>query len=250
MQGARGAIAPVPLREIFSSIQGEGPYIGCRHLFIRFAGCNLTCRYCDTPREVPAKCRVEVEPGSREFTSIPNPLTPEEVAMLLSGLKTDEYHAVSLTGGEPLLYPEFLRELITFLGGARRGIYLETNGSLADELAAVVDRVDIICMDIKLPSATGMRPLWEEHRRFLSTARGKEIVIKAVVSRETPVEEVIMAAEIAESAGAVLVLQPVTARDRNRQPTPLLLLRLQALALEIAGDVRVIPQVHRLCGML
>ncbi|MEW6181961.1 MAG: 7-carboxy-7-deazaguanine synthase QueE [Bacillota bacterium] len=250
MQGKGSDIKPVPLREIFSSIQGEGPYIGCRHLFIRFAGCNLTCRYCDTPRDVPAKCRVEVEPGSRKFTSIPNPLTPEEIAVLLSGWRTRDYHAVSLTGGEPLLYPGFLKALIPLLAGSRKGIYLETNGSLAEELAAVIDRVDIISMDVKLPSATGMGPLWEAHRRFISAVGGKEIFLKAVVSKETAAEEVLMAAEMAESAGAPLILQPLTTHDRAKKTTPLLLLRFQALASEVASDVRVIPQIHRWCGML
>ena len=36
------------IAEIFDSIQGEGPYIGYRQLFIRFCGCNLLCDYCDT----------------------------------------------------------------------------------------------------------------------------------------------------------------------------------------------------------
>ena len=36
------------IKEIFSSIQGEGPYIGEKQLFIRFCGCNLNCAYCDT----------------------------------------------------------------------------------------------------------------------------------------------------------------------------------------------------------
>lgn len=248
MQGAGSAVAPVPLREIFSSIQGEGPYVGCRHLFIRFAGCNLSCRYCDTPRDEPPACRVEVRPGTGSFVTIPNPLTPEEVAVLISGIDLGRYHAVSLTGGEPLLYPEFLRELIPLLAGTRCGIYLETNGTLFSALETLLDLVDVIAMDVKLPSATGMQPLWREHGRFLEVARKKEVFIKAVVVKGTPLDEVAAAAGMAEAASAPLILQPVTTGS-DRSPAPAELLWLQSKALEVARDVRVIPQVHRFCGM-
>ena len=36
------------IKEIFTSIQGEGPFIGHKQLFVRFCGCNLSCKYCDT----------------------------------------------------------------------------------------------------------------------------------------------------------------------------------------------------------
>lgn len=250
MQGAGGTVAPVPLREIFSSIQGEGPYVGCRHLFIRFSACNLSCRYCDTPRGEPLSCRVEVQPGTGSFVAIPNPLTPEEVGVLIAGIDLGTYHAVSLTGGEPLLYPDFLKELVPLLDGSRRGIYLETNGTLPGALEKVLHLVDVIAMDVKLPSATGMHPLWAEHRRFLQVARNKEVFVKAVVVKDTPVHEVVSAAEMAEAADALLVLQPVTACEPERRPTPAELLWLQSKALEVARDVRVIPQLHRFCGML
>ena len=38
----------VRVKEIFTSIQGEGPYVGYKQLFIRLCGCNLNCSYCDT----------------------------------------------------------------------------------------------------------------------------------------------------------------------------------------------------------
>ena len=36
------------IREIFTSIQGEGPFVGYKQLFVRFSKCNLNCKYCDT----------------------------------------------------------------------------------------------------------------------------------------------------------------------------------------------------------
>ena len=47
--GAEGAAATANLVEIFSSIQGEGPDLGAATLFVRFGGCDLRCRWCDSP---------------------------------------------------------------------------------------------------------------------------------------------------------------------------------------------------------
>jgi len=56
--------------EIFSSIQGEGIYIGYRQLFIRFSGCNLGCKYCDTDFSESEICKIEICPGSGNFKNI------------------------------------------------------------------------------------------------------------------------------------------------------------------------------------
>ncbi|MEM4195978.1 MAG: 7-carboxy-7-deazaguanine synthase QueE, partial [Methanothermobacter sp.] len=45
-----------PIMEVFSSIQGEGLLLGKRQIFIRFAGCNLNCSYCDTPESRDPSC--------------------------------------------------------------------------------------------------------------------------------------------------------------------------------------------------
>lgn len=49
------------IREIFTSIQGEGLYIGVKQLFIRFCGCNLKCDYCDT-QDIPNEDYLEFTP--------------------------------------------------------------------------------------------------------------------------------------------------------------------------------------------
>ena len=101
--------------EIYSAIQGEGLCLGERHVFVRVAGCNLDCRFCDTPAREPGRpaCMVEQDPGSGDFGEIPNPLSVHDALAEVVRLVQDtpEARQVSLTGGEPLLAPDFVEAL-------------------------------------------------------------------------------------------------------------------------------------------
>jgi hypothetical protein len=113
-------------------------------------------------------------------------------------------------------------------------------------LRSVSHLIDIISMDIKLPSATGQGALWNEHRRFLTAAAGLRCCVKTVVTKDTRDEDLVTAARlVAEADRAVpLVIQPASGRHA---PPAQQLIRLQNIALGILEDVRVIPQVQ---GML
>ena len=100
--------------EVFSSIQGEGAYVGCRQIFVRFFSCNLECAYCDTPRSIDEvrKCRVERTAGKGDFYELPNPLDAKALSDIISSLETVSglHHSMSLTGGEPLLQGRFFAD--------------------------------------------------------------------------------------------------------------------------------------------
>ncbi|NQU18322.1 MAG: 7-carboxy-7-deazaguanine synthase QueE, partial [Candidatus Saganbacteria bacterium] len=156
------------LFEIFSSVQGEGLYLGERHLFIRFAGCNLACQYCDTPlsRQICAECRVEQTPGGADFKKIKNPLNSAGLLEIVSSLnKTKNLHsAITLTGGEPLLQIDFLLKFLAeFKKQGESRVYLETNGTLPKHMDEAINYVDVVSMDIKLPSVTGQSAYFKEH---------------------------------------------------------------------------------------
>ena len=122
-----------PIIEIFSSFQGEGLLIGQRQIFVRFAGCNLNCNYCDTGDSKSEKSGVL--------------MTPQEVTDEINKIVTPDCKAISFTGGEPSLYPEFISEVSKNFD---LDIMLETNGTLPDNID-LIDELDVVSLDIKLP---------------------------------------------------------------------------------------------------
>ena len=122
-----------PIIEIFSSFQGEGLLIGERQIFVRFAGCNLNCNYCDTN-----------DSKSEQSGKL---MTPEKVSEEINQILTPDCKAISFTGGEPSLYPGFINEVSKNLN---LNIMLETNGTLPDNID-LIDKLDIVSLDIKLP---------------------------------------------------------------------------------------------------
>ena len=181
------------IHEVFDSVQGEGLYVGERQLFVRFFGCNLRCKFCDTRLE----SFMEYEPHE-----------------LLQELKLyeDEYHSVSFTGGEPLLQKDFLKEALKLTREEGFRNYLETNGTLPYDLEEVIDYLDIVAMDIKLPSSTGDFSYWRTHRKFLEIASSKEIFVKLVICKSTHVEDIIKAVHLIRwvNSAITVILQPDT----------------------------------------
>lgn len=242
--------------ELFSGVQGEGTHVGRRQIFLRLAGCNLACDYCDQPeaRRPPAEALIEMTPpGSRRVMRLDNPVCIEAVyhAIMLLNRPAGLHSALAVTGGEPLMQAEFLAALLPSVRKAGLRVFLETNGTRVRELERLRSCVDIVSMDIKLSSATGRLMPRKAHERFLRVARksGAELYVKAVVSAATTEREISDAARLIRRAGGdvPLVLQPVTRTGPNspRPPKPLLLLKLQAAALAHLRDVRVIPQMHK-----
>ena len=235
------------LIEIFSSLQGEGPLVGARQLFIRLAGCNLDCAYCDTPFVPGPDFRMETAPGSGVFANYANPCSVSDLLDLLRpwyDQAPNLHHSVSLTGGEPLLHVDFLTELLPQLKSLWP-LYLETNGTLPEALARVVEHLQWVSMDIKLASMTGFETPWEQHRSFIEAARGTELIVKTVIGSETPLAELEQTGHLLQSVApdALWILQPVTRNGRVDLSSEAILAWHSQLS-RIHPHLRLIPQMH------
>ena len=239
--------------EIFCSIQGEGIYAGERQVFVRTAGCSATCYWCDTvssKRERPV-CLVHGE----NRRSLPNPVTVGAVADVASTLAVEQGPArtVSVTGGEPLEQPGFVTALGLRLRDRGFRIYLETSGLEPRAMLEVRSSVDVVAMDVKLPSATGQEH-WTAHRQFLNATVGLERFVKIVVDATTPLAEVQKALRLIADADPSIpvVLQPESRtflKSASGADARARLVRILEAAQRdgsrYVDDVRILPQLHK-----
>jgi len=145
------------LSEIFFSIQGESTFAGLPCIFIRFAGCNLRCKYCDTKFSYDTEFSLESEE-------------------ILQKIKT--YYPVKLveiTGGEPLLQNE-IYDLIESLHKNNFKILLETNGSISMKH---VQQYVIKIVDVKCPGSGYEDSFLKENLKYIDSKKDE---IKFVLS--------------------------------------------------------------------
>jgi organic radical activating enzyme len=255
--------------EVFSSLQGEGVFVGAPQIFIRFGGCNLRCRYCDTTESLTsAKCaRIETKPFSGRYVTLANPVAAPLLLKMVSGLikSWPDYHSISITGGEPLLHTGFLKQILPSLR-KRLPILLETNGILTGRLKVVINLVDIVSMDIKLlsdvipSSVIASEPAgrarqsqhWHNIEQFLRLAATKpQSYVKIVITGNAARDELLTACRIIRKINKDMpvILQPATKLPSHKgfkAPAPAKLLESYKIMSRGLSDVRIIPQVHRL----
>lgn len=116
------------VHSIFKTIQGEGPFVGTRSIFVRLAGCNLQCPLCDT-----------------DYTSKRGEYTAHELIVQINRLtgrdRPDSGYLVVITGGEP--FRQNLRPFVDLLLEHGYNVQIETNGTLFQELP--YDLITVVC---------------------------------------------------------------------------------------------------------
>jgi 7-carboxy-7-deazaguanine synthase len=119
------------IAEIFKSLQGEGKHQGRPCLFIRLAGCNLHCRWCDTPDSRSGGMEMGLDSILEQVWRVNPPY-------------------VCITGGEPLAQIDLLEPLLVSLHRRGTQIDIETNGTID---FSRVQPYASVCMDVKCPSS-------------------------------------------------------------------------------------------------
>ncbi len=208
--------------------------MGKRQIFIRFAGCNLDCNYCDT------KDSKDMDAG--EY------YTPFELYDTIEDLRTPDVDSIEITGGEPLLYADYIKEFLTEYPYAAM---LETNGSRPKEIKKLKNVLDIVSLDIKLPEHFDNPDKWQEvYEKELKTVEVLERVdveyyVKLVVLPTTTKDTINMICDDLEDRSSIdveIILQPVSPMSQWENMDKILEFS------EIVGErfpVSVIPQIHK-----
>lgn len=203
--------------EIFRSIQGEGPLIGTPCVFIRLAGCNLRCVYCDTKYAWEGGTEIDVG----------------ELVRRVLELRSGEW--VTITGGEPFLQrldelEELLRRLKTWFR-----IAVETNATIAVP-STTLNYVDLVVASPKLRSFNPLYPGAD----LLGAVDISKLWLKLVITSLEDLEEVDSYVGMGIPVERI-ILQPNSYTLRYED--------LAGYVVEKGLPYRVLPQLHKLIGL-
>jgi 7-carboxy-7-deazaguanine synthase len=213
----------IPVGEIFTSIQGEGINSGRASVFLRVAGCNLKCEWCDTA--------LYRKKSSGVYYQI------DSLAFRLSGVfysHPDITHLV-ITGGEPSLYP---KELINLLLSTEIGDFIRKFGSIEIE----TNGLDVEALGRLSSSWTRftVSPKFEFKKKYSDLPHGSNVTYKLIVDGAKDAEK-----QLEWISGKI----PIDVRDIFLQPKN----NSRAIALELSErdmlGCRLSLQLHKILGI-
>jgi organic radical activating enzyme len=230
--------------EIFTSIEGEGIFVGKKTLFIRLSGCHLKCRWCDTKYALPLDSGTDYQ-------------IDEIKDLIIKELQPFTYK-VNFTGGEPLLQTEAVIELADFIKKQTNvKTYMESSCFDSELFSKVLPYIDICKIEFKTDDSKVVED--EEYDNLilneikcleLSVESNKATYIKIVVTNSTNLESFKnlvynISKKIKPSDILGFIIQPSFGID---QPTVNKLLDTYDIVQPMFPEVRIIPQLHKEIG--
>ena len=230
--------------EIFTSIEGEGIFVGKKTLFIRLSGCHLKCRWCDTKYALPLDSGTDYQ-------------IDEIKDLIIKELRPFTYK-VNFTGGEPLLQTEAVTELADFIKKQTNlKTYIESSCFDSELFNKVLPFIDICKIEFKTVDSKVVES--EEYDNLLlneikclelAVESNKTTYIKIVVTNSTDLESFKnlvynISKKIKPSNIVGFIIQPSHGVD---QPTVSKLLDTYDIVQPIFPEVRIIPQLHKEIG--
>ncbi|MCA9082780.1 MAG: 7-carboxy-7-deazaguanine synthase QueE [Planctomycetaceae bacterium] len=177
------------ISEIYESFQGEGPYAETPSLFIRTSGCNLRCRFCDTP-----------------FTSWNPEGEQYSIAQLEERVRSSTAPHVVITGGEPMLAAQ-LTELTDVCRSAGKFITIETAGTVDRSVEC-----DLMAISPKMKNSTPDDVSWSQRH---DETRHQPAVIQSLFERYPSILKFVIESPLdVEEVVAYLQHVPHVSRDQ------------------------------------
>lgn len=191
----------LPVVELFSSIQGEGPFQGRRALFLRLGNCNLRCAFCDT------KYAITPSKTWRYFE-------PEELNAILLKEYFGELKHLVITGGEPMLHERLLFNALKSLFIRIKLLEIETNGTIEPQYfhkySFVVFNVSPKLSNSKVPHEKRIK---ESSLKLYSNL--EQSYFKFVIKDEKDIEEVLKIKEQFFIPSSRIFLMPLASSKRE-----------------------------------
>lgn len=230
--------------EIFTSIEGEGIFVGKKTLFIRFSGCHLKCRWCDTKYALPLDSGTEYQINEIED-------------LIIRELQPFTYK-VNFTGGEPLLQTDAVIILADFIKKQTNlKTYIESSCFDSELFSKVLPYIDICKIEFKTDDSKVVENevydsllLNEIKCLELAVESNKTTYIKIVLTNSTNLESFKnlvynISKKIRASDIVGFIIQPSHGVD---QPTVNKLLDTYDIVQPMFPEVRIIPQLHKEIG--
>jgi len=220
--------------ELFQSFQGEGQRVGTPTIFLRLAGCNLQCPFCDTAYARDGSRKVEVV-NIRDI-----------VAELFGmGLSKHSPYDLCITGGEPLLQKKGVELLVKTLqstGFPLLRVNIQTNGTIPVEPSSILS-MTYIAVSPKPPKYELNVSMWSELKIVIPIDAYENVVVDLIKKMCYPYVKELMAGMRA------VFLQPVSVKvSDNWMVSDIAYRKAVRISRLLTFPVRVLPQVHRLVG--